>query len=216
MDPLESYLDSVRESLDLRTDAERDAIIAEIRDHILESAARFESEGLDLQAAVKRAVSRMGDGEVVAAAVSRSHEPSRALFPAKDIIPSSIFWGVWAAAAMAGANYIRLGFRSRGLRLIGYGLAAQLAVWSGLYLVEILIRSRDWWLCLSIGMSMAVNGAVGYWLYSTQREFYRLWRRRNPVAARKSPYLAWWVSVLAIMGAILAILVLGRLLYGPF
>ena len=72
MDRIESYLDSVRKSLDLRTDAESDAVIAEIRDHILESVERLENEGLDRQSAIERAVEQVGDRHVVAAAVSRS------------------------------------------------------------------------------------------------------------------------------------------------
>ncbi|MDO8587149.1 MAG: hypothetical protein Q7T82_08930 [Armatimonadota bacterium] len=74
MDRIESYLDSVRKSLDVRTDAERDAIIAEIRDHVLESAARFESEGLDHEAAVNRAIQQAGDNRAVAASISEVHD----------------------------------------------------------------------------------------------------------------------------------------------
>ncbi|MDO8682689.1 MAG: hypothetical protein Q7N50_04330 [Armatimonadota bacterium] len=72
MDKIENYLDSVRKSLDVRTDAERDAIIAEIKDHVMEITARLEKEGFSHEVAVNLAVSQMGDQRVVAAAVSRS------------------------------------------------------------------------------------------------------------------------------------------------
>lgn len=212
MNPLDSYLYSVRKSLDVRGDAEREAIIAEIRDHILKTAYWLKAEGLDESVAIRRAIARMGDSQIVAAAVSTSYEPSRPLFPARDMIPSSIFWGVWAGAALAGANYIRLGFRSRGVRLIALGIACQLVVWLVIWLFSLLINPPEWRTVLSTGIAWAVNGAAGYWLYTTQREFYHIWRRRNPAAAKKTPYVAWWISLLAVVGAIVVIVLVFVLL----
>jgi hypothetical protein len=74
MDQLESYLDSVRKSLDVRSDAERDAIIAEMRDHLLESIEHFKAGGLEHELAVEKALQSIGDNRMVATSISEAHD----------------------------------------------------------------------------------------------------------------------------------------------
>jgi hypothetical protein len=74
MDQIDEYLESVRKGLDIRTVAEREAIVAEMRDHLLESVSKSKDEGLSHEAAVERAVERAGDSRIVSTAISEAHD----------------------------------------------------------------------------------------------------------------------------------------------
>ena len=45
------------------------------------------------------------------------------------------------------------------------------------------------------------DGIAGYWLYKMQIAEYRQWVKENPPTVRRTPYLKWWVTVLALVGA---------------
>lgn len=58
MDTLEEYLGRVKAGMDMGTDVEREAVIAQMRTQIEERAARLEAKGLPREKAVRRAIWR--------------------------------------------------------------------------------------------------------------------------------------------------------------
>jgi hypothetical protein len=73
MEPLEEYLDEVRKRLRCRKQR-KPVLLAEIADHLLDSALAFEREGSDAQTAQRLAIERFGSAETVARQLSpRTH-----------------------------------------------------------------------------------------------------------------------------------------------
>jgi hypothetical protein len=145
-----------------------------------------------------------------------------ALFPPRDFVPTSVIWGFWSAAVLAGVNLMRFGDRTRGKWLVVLGLLAQLAVCAGFAGFTLLVSQGQGqpnpqpamgpdmriilvpfgWVDLVV---VAINIGVAYWLYTTQRQMYKQWQTDHSPVALKSPYLAWWVSVLAIVSTLLLV-----------
>jgi hypothetical protein len=145
------------------------------------------------------------------------------LFAPRDFIPTSVIWGFWVAAVMAGVNFVRLGQRTRGKRLMLSGILAQLFVCAGVVALRLLTGAGgetgaqdSTWPDLQFRLPwgwpelilLLINVAVGCWLYQAQKEMYKQWAAQHPPSMRKSPYLAWWVSLLAIAGMLLILLLI--------
>ena len=143
------------------------------------------------------------------------------LFPPRDFVPTSMVWGCWVAGVMAAINLARLGRRGAAWRLIGPSLVAQGLIWSLYYALKsatvgrgalVVVRPStmqihlQWQWLLSLAILLALNGTVGYWLYRSQRDAYRCWAEKCTEAMRKSPYVAWWVALAAIGGALVVVL----------
>jgi hypothetical protein len=99
MDRLESHLKRVSKGLDMASHDEREAMIAELRDHILQATAQLESEGIEHEKAIDEAIQQMGDQRDTAAAISLSCSPSL-LFLNRRVAAQLLFF-VLAAAGLS-------------------------------------------------------------------------------------------------------------------
>lgn len=135
----------------------------------------------------------------------------KSLFAPRDLVIAAIAWGFWVAGVMAAMNYWRLGFRRRGVRTALYSVfgyaSLYLAVIRLLHTIGAGLQPTVYPIALGLVACIA-NGAVGYLLYRAQSGLYKDWRKSHPSDLQTSPYVTWWVSMLALSGAVAMILVI--------
>ena len=155
----------------------------------------------------------------------------RGLFPPSAFVPTAIVWGLWTAGLMAAVNLARQGYRSRARNAIVFTVIAQAAVWAGLGLlwrrvggpaghITLIKGTPDMpWFEFRLPWSSvwvvqgAVNGVAGYIARRAQQRAYDQWATLHPPGTTRSPFLAWWVILLAIAGALVVCALVFRVFF---